>query len=322
MLGLLGRIMLNPIIPVPTMAVICVVLIIFKRRGVIPYIRQILAVLLLFLINLRPMYPSENVKVQRQKMDLNVVFVVDDTISMLADDQPDYENRLERVKSDMNYIIDNLPGAKFSIVCFNNYTHVLTPYTDSLDYVRNAIDSIYPLSPYYATGTNINICLDTLTTVLTTGRESSGTVNTVMFVMSDGENTNDRVMESFSKLEHSLSGGAVLGYGTERGGHMYYYNSIQDRIEIVMNRNTNPPSEGISKLNEENLQSIATDLDLPYMNMANDGNLDPILQNMMENYLTEPEEVTRRGYTDIYYILVIPLVALTAYEFISLKRRG
>ena len=37
------------------MVIICIGLLAIKRKGIIPYIRQILIVLLLFVINLRPM---------------------------------------------------------------------------------------------------------------------------------------------------------------------------------------------------------------------------------------------------------------------------
>ena len=53
----------EPIIPIWLMAIICVVLLVIKRKGIIPYIRQIIMVLLLFAINLRPMYVSNEVKV-------------------------------------------------------------------------------------------------------------------------------------------------------------------------------------------------------------------------------------------------------------------
>ena len=46
----------EPIIPIWLMVIICVGLLAIKRKGVIPYVRQVLMVLLLFAINLRPMY--------------------------------------------------------------------------------------------------------------------------------------------------------------------------------------------------------------------------------------------------------------------------
>lgn len=315
-------IIFEPIIPIPVMAVICVVLIVFKRRGVMPYIRQILIVLLLFVINLRPMYATENIKVKTQKMDLNVLLVVDDTISMIASDQEGYETRLDKAKADMNYIVENLPGAKFSVICFNNNTHVMTPFTDSADYLRNAIDSVYPLSPSYATGTNISICIETLEDVLHEASQTSGKSQFVMFFLSDGENTDNNQSGTFYDLDDFIAGGAVMGYGTERGGHMNYYDALHDVYRPVVDTRYYADSEAVSRIDETNLRSIAQQIHVPYINMGSNEELDDVLENLRTDFLSEPEEQYKTGYSDIYFILMIPLALLTAYEFISLRRRG
>lgn len=313
----------EPIIPIYIMAIFCVVLLVFKRRGVMPYIRQIICVILLFIINLRPMYPSDNITVMSSKMDLNVVFVVDDTISMLGDDQDGYNNRLERAKADMLYIMENLPGAKFCVIAFNNNTHVMTPFTDSIDYIRNAIDSIYPLSPTYATGTNISVCIDSVEDVLddlTEDEESNRQV--VLFFMSDGENTDGNRVGNFSDIGEYIAGGAVMGYGTDRGGHMTYYNQVFDEDEPVYDFGQNAAQLATTRLDEDNLRSVASDLDVPYIEMNHADSFDTILADIREMHETDPEEEVKQGYVDFYYVFVIPLAALVAYEFISLKRRG
>ena len=221
------------------MAVICVVLIVFKRRGVMPYIRQILIVALLFIINLRPMYPSDNILVQKQKMDLNVIIVIDDTLSMLGNDQEGYDTRLDRAKADVTYILENLPGAKFSIISFNNHSHILTPFTDSLDYIRNAVDSIYPLSPSFASGTNITVCVDSIEEVIEQSLNHNEETKIVIFFLSDGENTD---------IGENISGGAVMGYGTERGAHMLYYNELRDTTYMVMDNSVGGNMEAITRL--------------------------------------------------------------------------
>ena len=52
----------EPIIPIWLMVIICIGLLAIKRKGVIPYIRQCLIVVLLFVINLRPMNMTEEVR--------------------------------------------------------------------------------------------------------------------------------------------------------------------------------------------------------------------------------------------------------------------
>ena len=91
-------------------------MLIMKRRGRWAFVRQIIIVILVFAINLRPMLPGKTYKTGRQVRDVNVLFVVDDTISMLALDGRDGEARLEDVKKDCSYIIDSLGDA--NIQCF------------------------------------------------------------------------------------------------------------------------------------------------------------------------------------------------------------
>ena len=70
---------LFPIIPIWIMLIICISLIIYiiiKKRDLL----QILIIILLFVINLRIMIPSNNSKTI--KNDLDILFVIDNTISM------------------------------------------------------------------------------------------------------------------------------------------------------------------------------------------------------------------------------------------------
>ena len=51
----------DPIIPLWLMGILCVGMIFLKKRSRIAYVRQIIAIVLVFLINLRYLYPSDNV---------------------------------------------------------------------------------------------------------------------------------------------------------------------------------------------------------------------------------------------------------------------
>ena len=332
----LGDFIFNPIIPVKMMIVICVVLLVFKRKGVIPYIRQILTVLLLFLINLRPMYPDDNIRVEKQKIDMNIVFVVDDTISMLAEDQEGYETRMDAAKADMYYIIDSLPGARFSVLAFNNEAQVLSPFTDSEAYVKNAIDMIAPIPSLYATGTNISVCYEALDSVLTSvsisnnsddddedeADSSPDTDRTMVFFFTDGENTDNNTLSSFSRLSDRVDGGAVIGYGTERGGQMHYMSTQFGTVATVIDQRGNGYSAAVSKIDVTNLNQIANDLNIQYIHNTDRTALDNTIDEIKAIADGEADELFKQGYSDVYFWFVIPLVPLVAYEFISLKRRG
>ena len=56
--------------------------------------------------------------------------------------------------------------------------------------------------------------------------------------------------------------------------------------------------------------------------MTSQSKIDPVLENVKGMLDGETEETTEYGYIDTYYWFVIPLSALIAYEFISVKRRA
>ena len=66
---------INPIIPIWVMAIICILFLLVKRKGKMNYVRQILIVIFLFVINLRFMVRDGDVPSVMPKVD--VVFVVD-----------------------------------------------------------------------------------------------------------------------------------------------------------------------------------------------------------------------------------------------------
>ena len=86
---------INPVIPVWLMGIICVIFLLLKRKGIFPYIRQIVAIMLLFVINLRVMIPDDSITYTNKEIDTHVVFVVDNTLSMIAQDYNGNDERSE-----------------------------------------------------------------------------------------------------------------------------------------------------------------------------------------------------------------------------------
>ena len=308
------------------MAIICVALLAIKRKGVMPYVRQVLIVLILFAINLRPMYISDEIKVIRQKLNCYCIIVLDDTLSMNAEDVPGFEEdrprtRMDQAKEDIDYITKNLVGAKFCIIDFNNDVNLICPFTDDNKYLKDSVDAIKPLVDYHATGTNINCCKKLLGQMINDAKlMNDGHV--VVFFLSDGENTDDHRLDNFSDIAQGIEGGAVMGYGTTKGGQMRYYDELHDETVIVQDKRDYPYQPAVSKIDEKNLKSLSLDLGIEYIHMDESEDLDETFENIMKLLEAETEETTEYGYADIYFWFVIPLAALVAYEFISVKRRA
>ncbi len=312
---------INPIIPIWLMAIICVILLLFRRKGLWPYVRQIILIALLFLINLRVMVPSNEAVSTQVDMDLNVVFVIDDTISMLANDYPGGKTRLEGMKSDCEYIIDSLYGSRFTVITFHNSANLLTPLSDNVSYTKSLINAIYPLDQFYAHGTTLNTPIAVMQDTLKQISETKGG-NTIVFFISDGEITNGSSLESYSSIKGMVSGGAVLGYGTESGGKMYV-KSYSDQLEVVQDKSTYPYTDAISKIDEGNLKQIASDLGVEYINMqGSKTEIDRLIKESINNAVKSDAKIVGAGFADIYFWLAIPVIIILVFEFIDFRRRS
>lgn len=212
----------------------------------------------------------------KRTSSLNVVLVVDNTISMVADDMDDGKTRLDQMKEDVGHIVDELQGANFALISFSNDARVLAPYSDNGDHVKTSINAMYPMQSYYAKGSSLEVPKTALNALL--ARNTSGT-ETVVFFFSDGEITMDGVkVPSYKELSKYISGGAVLGYGTEQGGNMRLKSTYDESYTDIMDTTVSPNTLAVSKMDEDNLKSIAKDLGVEYIDMYNPSDIDSLLK--------------------------------------------
>ena len=312
---------INPIIPIKIMVVLCCILLLIKRRGAFPYLRQMIMIALLFCINLRIMIPDGTQTVQRQQLNAYVLFVVDDTISMVAEDYNGNGKRLDAVKEDCCYIIDELEGARFAVISFHNDSAVMMPFTGDAMFAKTVIQSITPLQRLNAKGTSLNVCKDDMLEMLENARSyEDGSV--ILFFISDGEITGNGRLESFSEAEELVDQGAVLGYGTSEGGQMYVQNyaGAYEQVEDV-DEYTWESGPAVSCIDERNLKSIAGDIGIEYIHMSKQSKIDALLAQIKDMAAGGVEEVVEEGRRETYYWFALPLAVLLAFEFIGLKRK-
>lgn len=246
-----------------------------------------------------------------------VLFVIDNTISMYA---VDYDangmTRREGIQADCAYIMEQLPGAHYAAIGFDNDARVLSPFTDNAQFEQSVIESMVPLSYYYAEGTTLNTAYDITLQKLQQLDEDFDGAQAVVFFMTDGENTSDEKMESFSELAKYIDNGAVLGYGTTEGAKMYapvsYYD---DEITTIHDEHYN---DAISKMDEDTMRKLAKDMKVEYIHMTNAHNVDGVLEDVRETQenlgnITK----TLQGYDDIYYYFAVPLALLLVWEVLE-----
>ncbi len=201
-----------PIIPIWIMLIICAVLTYMQIADKKNRTRRIAIIWLLFVINVRIMIKTNDL--ENYGSNLNILFVIDNTISMAAEDYDKELTRLEATKKDVSYIIDKFGEAKFSIITFSNSAQVLVPFTKDISMVKHAVNIMQVTDKLFAEGTSLDTPLEEMIEILK-GRNENKTRKSIIFFISDGEATKDGKIKSFSEVSKYVETGAVLGYGTQ-----------------------------------------------------------------------------------------------------------
>lgn len=115
-------------------------------------------------------------------------------------------------------------------------------------------------------------------------------------------------------MEHGTGGKMVNTAYVDNPSSDFYYNYYYDD-------NYNKIT-AISKIDENNLKQIASDLKLDYIQMSKTSNIDYKLTDIKQqisNSQTTEEKI--ESYQDIYYYFAVPLLILLIIEFVMKKRR-
>ena len=278
-------------------------------------------IVLLFVINLRIMVPGNDISNISGNVD--ILFVIDNTISMLAEDYNGNGRRIDAVKEDCGYIMEQFPGASFSVVSFGNSVERMVPYTIDATMALQAIEVLDGESEYYAKGTSLNDVMEAMEGILDNERETYK----IIFFISDGEIVSSEKLKSYSGLDRFIDAGVVLGYGTSEGGamrpvkyawddeepeYLYYYDDDYNEIK------------DISKIDEDNLKQIASDFGIDYIHMTKQSRIHSEveeLQEMISKQAVYNESDGKSGYEETYFIFVIPLILLMIFDYIYYKRK-
>ena len=321
-----AKMIIRPILPIALLLIIFAALIACTFWGVIrtslkrkekifTALRLGIIYVLVLIIGLRPMTTDEEYEFSTRNLD--VIFVVDTTISMWATDYHDGGSRIEGAKRDAKQIVDELAGSNFALMTFDDQSHVISPCTQDMEHVKTLLDTLAPPGYEYAGGSDMSLPYKDLESLLLSSSRKENRKSIVIF-MSDGEITNGKALRDFTELGQYVDAGAVLGYGTTAGGKMkksygsgylYDYNTHKDAVSMI---------------DEENLKKIAEGLGVEYMNM-NNGNSS--LVGSVELIKESSKTIIESGdgaevRKDMYFYLAYPLMIMILIEIILVSRRG
>ena len=309
-----------PIIPIWLMIIITVIylILVFRTKPIFRLIVRILIIIVVFIINIRFMVRDGNA--ESAKSNLDIILVVDNSISMVAEDYNGTHTRLSAVKDDLKYILDNMPSASYAAITFDSKSYIRSPFTSDRDNLDAIIDTMDVKLSFYSSGSNITIFKENLKYMLENSKKKENHKRIVILV-SDGEQTSDESLASLSDLKNLVDDGMVLGYGTSKGGEMKEkkYISSNDTEYIEDRRGRYPYPHAVSKIDESNLKKMADQLGIEYINMSKQSNVDKKIRNIANNSdLVKGDDI--ESYRDTYYPLAIVLSILIVMELYLDKR--
>lgn len=210
-------------------------------------------------------------------VNLDVVFVVDRTASISAEDYNGTSERLEGVKHDISELITAFTGARMALITFDSSARVVVPLTDDASALSVATETLQQERTTQSHGSKIDEPIAVTKKLLEQSKQGNPEKGRLVFYFGDGEQTADTEPTSFASLKSLIDGGGVLGYGTSTGGKMKYHSGYEQVysdnsdssgdtyiIDYTQRDANNNNPEAVSKINEGNLQTIATDLGVPY----------------------------------------------------------
>ena len=323
---------INPILPIPILILMLVLilalpiyLVVRRHKSRSSLIPEIVIALLLLAIGLRPMLPNGVAETQVIKNNLDITLVIDGTGSMIAEDYDGKKTRLEGVKYDTLEITKALHGATFSVISFDNSAYIRVPFTDNKEVIDNSVSSLRPISTFYAKGSDINSPFELLEESLEK-RSKKNNNKQIVFYLGDGEQTADTSLKSYSNLKKYIAGGAVLGYGTTTGGKMQEAGDDNGHEPLYI-YDYNTGKDAVSKIDEKNLNSIASDFGVNYHHRTTPDSLDSILkpiQSLAEQEATTQGTKKTTIYADIYWIfsgILTIILLIQIVNFISHNNR-
>ena len=330
---------INPVLPLWLLVIMAVALIAFGIWQVVAapagkglrrvWILRVVMVALLLTVAIRPTIPGEG-QGPTVSGGLEVYFVVDTTSSMAAEDYGDtyvddegftrHETRLDGVKTDIASIAEQLEGAEFSLVTFDAVAIQRVPLTSDATALLSATSVMRQEISGYSQGSSIDAPLELVDSLLQDAIELNPDRDRVVFYFGDGEQTVGADPESFAKLAGYIAGGAVLGYGTAEGGPMVEFNGYDDSGDeryYIQDYSLSPVGDAISRIDEEKLATIASDLGVEYTHRQAGDSAAGLVAGIDVGELLRDEGEPDQA-IELYWIFAIPLGLLVLLEVVPI----
>lgn len=265
--------------------------------------------LLIGLALLRPGIGAQQVTAVQEEVD--VLFLVDTTASVNAEDWGEDAPRLDGMKQDLAALAEAHPGARFGLISFDSRAVQRLPFTSDASALQSAVATLRPEITQYSRGSSVSTAAGLLREVLDEAQQRSPERLRIVYYLGDGEQTASSEPAPFSVPSGWIAGGAVLGYGTESGGRM---------LETLGNYDTGQPAyiqdpaggDAVSRIDEQHLLDIAEQLGVGYQHRQPGTAVVAATASAGAAVVTGEASVERAF--ELYWILVIAAFGLLLRE--------
>jgi len=164
-------------------------------------------------------------------------------------------------------------------------------------------------------GSSIGIANQLLTQTLQNAQKASPDRARMVFYLGDGEQTVSTEPEPFDSAKKLISGGEVLGYGTSQGGPMRETTGAFG--DTASGSGAGPyiqyqGSDALSRIDEKNLQRIASELGVTYEHRTADAKT--VLPPAPKSTTAYREDDPLTQPTDLSWIVALVVAALLCAE--------
>ena len=169
----------------------------------------------------------------RSADNTNVFFIVDRSPDSAVDDHDENQSRMSAIRSDIESLIDEYPGARFAMIAFASRASLDWPLSEDAWSLRPEVARLTPY-PAAAEDANAAAAANVLRYQLIGAGQRYPDSESLVFYFGSGAAGSRAPQGAFDPTAGSVDGGAVFGYGAAQ--------------------------------NEQRLRAIAEQLGLPYVN--------------------------------------------------------
>lgn len=304
---------LQPVLHPILLALLCAVPAFFVVRALVTgptrglWALRLGMIVVVFVMLLRPGIPGGTS--QTLATDTDVVIVVDTTASIVAEDWAGDRPRIDGVRTDVQAIVDEYPGARFALISFDAAAQLRLPLTTDATALMSSLDVMRPEVTDQSRGSSIGIANRMLADTLSAAAKASPERSRMVFYLGDGEQTASSEPESFASSAKYVDGGAVLGYGTTEGGPMRKTTGQGTEGGDYIEYQGQP---ALSVIDEDNLRKVSEQLGVEYQARVADARIElPEAPTSTTDYAA-PGEVG--NVIELYWIAALALIVLLAVE--------